>query len=190
MFTWLKTIHAQIPKPHLKTLYALYVMISLFCIILLGQLLVQLFSLKMMHKVSGRVVNKNIQISYISEGRNPRVPVYSLVLTLNDGHSYNVELNEENQDIVQLIYKGGNVNLYFPSALYNVLSLDIVNHGSRALQVEFEGEVLDSFASYQRARVPFILYATGAIIFFIIMFFVWLKQVLPTKIQDFEQQNQ
>jgi len=184
MFSWLKALHKQIPRQHLKTMYALGLMISLFGIVLLGQLLTQLFSIQMISKVSGRVVNKKIQTSYISEGRNRNVPVYSLALTLTDGHTYNVELNEENQDIGQLIYKGGKVNLYFPPAFYNVLSLDIINHGSRAVQVEFEGEVLDSFASYQRARIPFILYTTAAIIFFIIMFFIWRKQVLPNNIEE------
>lgn len=179
MFTLLKALHHQIPKEHLKTLYALCFMVSLFSVMLLGQLLTQLFPLPMMPEVSGMVVDKHVEVtSYIGEGRSGRRPVYSLILTLNDGHSYNIELNEENQNIGQLIYKGGKVKLYLSTTLYNILSLDIVNHGLRAVQVEFEGHVLDSFASYQRARLPFIVYTLGALIFFIVMFFIWYRQVV------------
>lgn len=139
---------------------SLYLLFSLFSLLLAGQLVAQLYTVNQLNKVSGKVIAKEIEKTGYTGGKYSKQQ-YSLVLTLDDHQfetqPYNVDLDGSNQNIDDEIAVNDFVTVYCPTTLYNILSLDCLDFVNRVNQVEKNGRVLSSFRHRQNGLWKFTL---------------------------------
>jgi hypothetical protein len=137
--------------------YALYTVIFILGLILCGQLIAQLYTIKQLNKVTGKIVKTDVKIaSYSSGGRwRKGKPYYSLVITLNNGQSFDLDINNNNWQIENILQKGENVTIFYPTVAYDVLSLNVLEFGSKGSQVELNRHVVYSFAEQTNGAWPF-----------------------------------
>jgi hypothetical protein len=128
------------------------VLLAIFSLLLAGQLIAQLYTVRQLHKVSGKVIGKETKKTGYSSDKYNRAQ-YSLILTLDDqqfdSQPYTVDLDKSNWNIDDQISVNDYVTIYCPTTAYNLLSLDCLDFGSRVSQVEKRGQILSSFRHRQ-----------------------------------------
>jgi hypothetical protein len=156
------------------------VVFAILTVLFSGQLFSQLYTVDQMNKATGTVVEKEIKVTSSIGGNKIAMAkrVYSLVLTLNNRRTYNIDFNDQNVGMEDAVSKGTKVSIWYPSLTYNILSLEILNYGSRAVQFEAGGVVFDRFTSHQESHILLIRIFGGLLLFVIVAFLIWLKQVL------------
>ncbi|NHA06617.1 hypothetical protein G7092_22605 [Mucilaginibacter sp. HC2] len=133
-------------------------------IALCGQLIAQLFTVNQLNKVTGIIATKEAEITSYEAGRK-RKPNYSLVVTLKDKQTYNIDFDTDRDwAIADQLRINENITLYNPSFIYNLLSLDCLDFGSRVSQVEANGKIIYSFKAHQSKAWFFIAYLITAIL--------------------------
>jgi hypothetical protein len=156
--------------------YILIGFISVFTLLLCGQLIAQFYSVRQLDKVIGKVVSTDIRRAPYAGGRkSSRSPNYTLFVTLDNGKVYNIKTNDTVRRIDSAITPGKLVTIYNPTTLYNLFSLDILDRGSRVSQVEANNQVWYSFDSQQRKNRPAIFFFVLAIGAFGVFLYAYYK---------------
>ncbi len=148
--------------------------------LLIAQIIAQLFTLAQLSKVTGKVTAKNVHITSYTSGSKFRQGSanYSLIITLDSRQIYNVYLDNENWNISNIIQLGDTVTIYNPTLAYNILSLDFLDYGSRVSQLELRNQVLYSFGQHKRHQLPFICFLLVAILPCYYVLYKWCKSDL------------
>ena len=157
--------------------YILIGFISVFTLLLCGQLIAQFYSVRQLDKVIGKAVSTDIRrIPYTGrESRKSRAPNYSLFVTLDNGKVYNIETSDAVRGIDSAITTGKLVTIYNATTLYNLFSVDILDRGNRVSQVEVNNQVWYSFDSQQRKNRPAIFFFVLAIAAFSVFLYAYYK---------------
>jgi hypothetical protein len=133
-------------------------------VILCAELIAQFFSTQQLTKVTGKIMKIEAVASGSTSDDNwsRGKSSYSLVITLNNGRSCFFDLTSNEWTIQDILQKGNTVTVYYPTVLYDLLSVDILEFGRKGSQLEFNGHVLYNFNQQKRASWPFIgLFAAG-----------------------------
>jgi hypothetical protein len=145
-------------------------LISFFAFLLFCQLIAQLYTIRQLDKVSGKVVSTGQGRTSYTSGSGGRYskgsPNYSIFVELDNGKSYNIETNDAKPGIAGAVTQGKQVTIYNPTILYNILSLDIIDPGDRVSQVEADNQVWYSFDQHQHKNRGFIYFFAGAVLLF------------------------
>ena len=150
--------------------YLLIILIAAFIIVLCGQLVAQFFTVRQFEKITGTVIKREIRkTSYNAGNRFKNGDAnYSLLVTLDNGHIYNIDLDQYST-VEENVKKGDNINIYIPTLIYNILSLDILESECGVMQVELGSNVVLSFDQHKRKAWSFICYTLIAIAVFFYM---------------------
>lgn len=164
-------------KERFATKYIIYLFIILLSLVLLGQIAAQLFPIRQLNRVEGRLIAKEFKVMGYTSGTRwgGGSPIYSLVLKLDNKQDYNVELNSSNGDMDSFLKIGDKITLYCPSTLYQIVSLDGLDFVSHVSQVDLNNNVLYSFEDQKRAAWKFIALLTLGILLFFYFLNDWYK---------------
>jgi len=144
--------------------YIVNLLLWVLGIALCGQLIAQLFTVKQLNKVTGLILAKEVRVTSYDGGRGGKQN-YSLIITLKNKQTYNIDFNTNSDwSIGDQLHINEKVTLYTPSCIYNLLSLDCLDFGSRVSQVEANGEVIYSFKAHQNKAWSFIAYLIVAML--------------------------
>ncbi|MET3977600.1 hypothetical protein ABIB62_000166 [Mucilaginibacter sp. UYP25] len=151
-----------------NTKHAIYFFLIVLITMLLAQLISQLYSVDQLNKITGNVIKVNTAItSYTFGSKNKKsVPVYSHIITFNDDTSYIIP---QSVDVAQ----GDKLILYYPPALYRVLTLDFLDYENYPLQMVVNSSVVINFASHKTRGWKFCLYLLGGIGLFCYLLYDW-----------------
>ena len=160
-----------LPKKTALGKYFLIFLITTFIIMLCGQLIAQLFTVRQFDKVTGTVVKREIrQTSYSAGNRFKNGDAnYSLIVTLDNGHAYNIDLDQYST-VEENIKKTDKISIYNPTLIYNILSLDILDSDGSVLQVELDNNIILNFDQHKHKAWSFICYTLIAIGVFFYLF--------------------
>ncbi|GAC1306163.1 MAG: hypothetical protein NVSMB24_16150 [Mucilaginibacter sp.] len=148
------------------TKYLLYILILILGLILCGQLIAQLYTVRQLNKVNGKVIKTDVAVTSYTKGKRRSLskPNYSFVITLNNGQFFDFDLNDKNWQIENILQKGDDITIYYPTATYDIFSLNILEFGSKGSQIEFGGKVLYRFTDQKNEAWPFTLLIAAAIL--------------------------
>lgn len=134
--------------------YALYLAIFSLGLILLGELTAQVFSIRQLNKVTGKIIKIEARVTSYSSGSSFRLrrgqPNYSLVITLDNHQYYDFDLSDDEWQIQDILHNDSVVTIYYPTVLYDLLSLNILEFGHKGSQLEYKGHVLYRFNQQKR----------------------------------------
>jgi len=149
--------------------YMLNLLLWVLGIALCGQLIAQLFTVNQLNKVTGVIMAKEVRVTSYEAGRRGKQN-YSLVITLKNKQTYNIDFNADRDwSIADQLHINKNITLYNPSFIYNLLSLDCLDFGSRVSQVEANGQVIYSFKTHQNKAWGFITYLIVAMLIVVLI---------------------
>ena len=176
----IQNFYKNLTQEQKKDFRKVAIVFTILTLLFSGQVLSQLFTVNQMDEFTGTVVQKEIKVTSSIGGssRGKATPIYSLVLTLDNGHTYNIDFNGQNVGMEDAVAKGTKVSVWYPSVAYNILSLGIFNYGSRAVQFEAGGVIYDRFTSHKEFRARLIWIFGGLLVFVIVAFLIWVKQVI------------
>jgi hypothetical protein len=147
-----------------------YFMIAILFIIMLGQIIAHGFNVKQFNRVDGKILKISVEVTSYTLGSRFLAggPINSYVLRLQSGQTYNVDYNSSWDGIIKV---GKHVTIYMPTTSYNILSLDILDYGTRAYQVEMDGFVLLNFEENRPALWKPITYCIAGMMVFIYLLY-------------------
>jgi len=138
-------------RERIASKYIAYFFAALFTILLCGQLLAQLYTVRQLNKVSGKIIYTEQKVTgFGGGGRKRGEPQYSFIITLDNKQAYYIDLDGDNGNLIDILHKGDNVTIYNPTKLYNLLSLDGLDFERRVSQVEVDNKIVTSFAHHQK----------------------------------------
>ena len=171
MFATFKVDKERFSKKHISKL-VVHILLIVLSIILCGQFIAQLFTVRQLSKVSGIIITKEVKLtSYTGSSKFKKGgPNYSLVVKLDNQQTYNIDFNtNDDWSLNDRLHVGDHVIIYNPTLIYNLISLDGLDFGSRANQVEVGDKVIYSFKAHQNRAWSFILYLVTAILISVYM---------------------
>jgi hypothetical protein len=146
---------------------ALIFFIVLFCILLAGQIIIHFYDKGNFEKVFGTINTIEYKVTSYSEGGTWKKgqPNYSVVMSLNNGRTYEADLHDGNWLNEYELKRGDQVTIYHPSKFYNLLSLNFLDFGcNRISELDFSNQVFYKL-NYNQGNI-FIIYLITAIIGF------------------------
>jgi hypothetical protein len=156
--------------PDNNTFYAkiaLTFFIALFCILLAGQIIIRCYNTNNFEKTIGTIKTVVYKITSYTGGGTWRAgqPNYSVVISLSNGMTYNADLHDGTWLSNYELKKGDEVTVYYPSKVYNLLSLNFLNYGcNRISELYFRNQ---AFYKLNHSHDNFfIIYIIVAIIIF------------------------
>jgi len=148
----------------------------LLVLLLAFVVIAQLITIKQLDKITGTIINADEELtSYDSGNKGKGKPNYSLIITLDNRKKYDVELDDSNWGIQNTDYKGQKAVIYTPTIVYNILSLDFIDFGTRVSQFEVNGKVLYSFDNHKRKELPAVGYLLAFLLLYIYQLYRWPK---------------
>lgn len=144
---------------------AVSIYLSFLSLLILSQLIAQLFTVKQLSVITGKIADKQVSVTSHTGIRTRGTLNYSLILTLDNRKTYNIDYNlNDDFKLYGILNVGDSVKLYLPTRLYNYLSLDALNYGISVSQVEKNNVIVYSFKKRQRKDWPFIGFLFAAYI--------------------------
>jgi hypothetical protein len=162
--------------PETKYRNAKYIMpyvIGFFFLICFLQIVAQFITVDQLNKVSGKLTN--MQTVLRSYGRR-HTPNYALVLTLDNGHEYDITDINAQEHLKQLLHVNEQVTIYYPTTLYKVLSTGFALPVSQ-VQVE-EGVLYEFWGQKQQARLLIVMSIIIACVFWGLRYYM-MKMYKP-----------
>jgi hypothetical protein len=151
------------------------VIIAMLMLIALGQIIAHVYSVNQLIKVSDIVYSKSVKPTSYTGGKHSYVS-YSIKITLRDGYSYFVDYDPE---IDTLIKPGDKATIYLPTTAYNLFSLDFLEYGTRASQLEINGAVVYSFSQYKHNLTKYLIFCALATLPFLYFLYDLKKHPVP-----------
>lgn len=123
--------------------YAKYLfpyIIAFLSLALIGQVIIQFWTVDNLNKVQGKIVNMQTRITgWRHQKFGKDTPDYSLVITLDNSHSYYITATTARENIVAVLRRGDSITIYYPTQLFKILSTGLYH---QVTQVEYKGMIL------------------------------------------------
>ncbi|MEO7215944.1 hypothetical protein [Mucilaginibacter sp.] len=166
-----------LPRDRFSRKYLIDMFIVIIGLLLLMQLAAQLFPVSCLDKVTGVVVDRRVTIgSYRMYHKRATLPNYSLKVVLNNSTAAcEIEVKDNDPALLTAFRKGDTLTIYSPPAIYQILSLEGLEYGKRASQVEVRQHIVYSFAGHKREAWPFMGVLTAGLLLFCYFLRDWYK---------------
>jgi len=171
MFTALLSDWNNLTSKQFSAKYILPVVVLIFGLLFMGQVIVQFLSVGQLYKVQGRLVNMETKITSYTHHRGQRgsTPDYSLILTLDNSHSYYIQYIPLMHKLDTALHVNDNITLYCSTKLIKAISLNLI---ADAPQIEQGNKVLFSFDEEKhRALVLVAVFGMMTAAFGLMMYF-------------------
>ena len=165
MFNKLTSRYRELSRSRLLTKYCIYFFLALLTLVLLAQLLSQLYTVNQLKKVSGVVSSFDVEVTSHTAERYSKA-VYSRIITLQNKTSYSLPNVSE-------VVKGDTVTLYYPPLLYQLLTLNILHYEKYPVQIAVNGSTIMSFSANKLQTWKFIGYILAAMGLFAYFLYDW-----------------
>ena len=142
--------------------YLLPAFMVLLFVLMLGQLALELLSVKQLNKVSGTITGLQKE-KIINDDNAKDTSRFSLAITLNNNARYTIENADYASKLNSELKPGEEVTIYYPTQLIDILSATFAESVS---QVEAGGQVLYSFESQKQDNWYIIGFCVVGILFF------------------------
>jgi hypothetical protein len=143
--------------------YILPYVIGFFVLMLVGQLIGQLFTVKQLNKVSGKIVDLQTKLTYVSTARTGNRRSYALFVTLNNGSVRSIQDEAAQEKLDTLLHVGNDVTIYYPTLLYKILSTGFVHDVN---QLELGNQVVYNFDEQKKENWVLVGFSTVAAVVF------------------------
>jgi hypothetical protein len=167
MFNELTARYRELSRSRLLTKYCIYFFLALLTVVLLAQLLSQLYTVNQLKKVSGVVSSFDVEVTSYTAERHSKA-VYSRIVTLQDKKSYSLPNTNS-------VLKGDTVTLYYPSRLYQLLTLNILDYEKYPVQIAINGSTTMSFSANKLQTWKFMGYILAAMGLFGYFLYDWYR---------------
>jgi hypothetical protein len=165
MFNKLTSRYRQLSRSRLLTKYCIYFFLALLTVVLLAQLLSQLYTVNQLKKVSGVVSSFDVELTSHTAERYSKA-VYSRIITLQNKIAYSLPGTSD-------VVKGDTITLYYPPRLYQLLTLNILDYEKYPVQIAVNGSTITSFSATKLQTWKFIGYLLAAIGLFAYFLYDW-----------------
>lgn len=154
--------HKHLTKQKFNAKYTVPVLLWVLGLVLVGQVIFILMPLSQNNRVSGNIQALNISIiSYSTHRYTKATPNYGLLITLDNGITYDIQDHTVIYNLDASLKLGDHIIIYYPNTTLRVLSAGLARDVS---QVQRGEQVLYSWKEQQHEEwfvVGFLLLAMG-----------------------------
>jgi len=154
-----------LPRRKFSTKYTIPFIIFVCALLIIGQLIIQFIPVEQLNKVSGTITGLDTRITSYSHQRstNTFIPSYSLVITLDNMRSYNLQETAYRNKLGPILHKGDQLTIYYPTTFCKVLSAGFIRD---IAQIQSGNKVFYTWREQQKGNWLLIGMYTVALSFF------------------------